>query len=105
MAAILNIERVDCRWVLGLASPLWRPLAGDHQPAANRGPIRLGHVQHGEGLRGRGPHDLVTGPGTAREHYHFVMLVDRLGSEPLTASQAADRKGKSPSAFVSAPTN
>jgi len=48
---------------------------------------------------------LVTGPGTAREHYHSVMLVDRLGSEPLTAPQAADRTGKSPSASVSEPTN
>jgi len=36
---------------------------------------------------------LVTGLGTAREHYHSVMLVDRLGSEPLAAVQAADRTG------------
>ena len=48
---------------------------------------------------------LVTGLGTAREHYHSVMLVDRLGSEPLTAAQATDRTGKSPSASVSEPTN
>jgi len=34
-----------------------------------------------------------------------VMLVDRLGSEPLTAAQATDRTGKSPSASVSEPTN
>jgi DHA2 family multidrug resistance protein len=32
---------------------------------------------------------LVEGLGTAREHYHSSMLVDRLGSEPLVVQGAA----------------
>jgi DHA2 family multidrug resistance protein len=36
---------------------------------------------------------LVEGLGTAREHYHSVMLVDRVGSEPLTAGQRGDPMG------------
>jgi DHA2 family multidrug resistance protein len=36
---------------------------------------------------------LVEGLGTAREHYHSTMLVDRLGSQPLTLGQAPVHAG------------
>jgi MFS transporter, DHA2 family, multidrug resistance protein len=33
---------------------------------------------------------LVEGLGTAREHFHFTLLVDRLGREPLTVAPSAN---------------
>jgi DHA2 family multidrug resistance protein len=128
-AAILNIERVDCRWVLGLGLTLvaascalgsfmtsdWvrenfyllQALLTIGEPMAvipllmqvttnlppTEGPFASAMFNMVKGFAAAVGTGLVTGLGTAREHYHSVMLVDRLGSEPLTASQAGDRTG------------
>jgi len=128
-AAILNIERVDCRWVLGLGLTLmatscvlgsfmtsdWvrenfyllQALLTVGEPMAvipllmevttglppTEGPFASAMFNMVKGFAAAVGTALVEGLGTAREHYHSVMLVDRLGSEPLVAGQGAARTG------------
>jgi MFS transporter, DHA2 family, multidrug resistance protein len=128
-AAILNLERVDCRWVLGLGLTLmatscvlgsfmtsdWvrenfyllQALLTAGEPMAvipllmevttglspTEGPFASAMFNMVKGFAAAVGTALVEGLGTAREHYHSVMLVDRLGGEPLVAGQDAARTG------------
>lgn len=128
-AAILNLERVDCRWVLGLGLTLiatscvlgsfmtsdWvrenfyvlQALLTVGEPMAvipllmevttglppTEGPFASAMFNMVKGFAAAIGTALVEGLGTAREHYHSVMLVDRLGGEPLVAGQGAARTG------------
>ena len=128
-AAILNLERVDCRWVLGLGLSLiaiscvlgsfmtsdWvrenfyllQAFLTVGEPMAvipllmqtttglppTEGPFASAMFNMVKGFAAAVGTGLVEGLGTAREHYHSTMLVDRLGSEPLIAGAAIDRNG------------
>jgi MFS transporter, DHA2 family, multidrug resistance protein len=126
-AAILKIERVDCRWVMGLGLSLvaascvmgsfmtsdWvrenfyllqglltlgEPMAviallmqttTNLSPAD--GPFASAMFNMVKGFAAALGTGLVEALSTAREHYHSVTLVDRLGSEPLTIGQGSHR--------------
>jgi DHA2 family multidrug resistance protein len=126
-AAILNMERVDCRWVLALGLSLiaascflgsfmtsdWirenfyllQALLTVGEPMAviplllqtttnlppTEGPFASAMFNMLKGFAAAVGTGLVEGVGTAREHYHSVMLVDQLGNQPLTVGQGADR--------------
>lgn len=126
-AAILNIERVDCRWVLALGLVLmvascvlgsfmtsdWvrdnfyplQALLTVGEPMAvipllmqvtsglpaTEGPFASAMFNMVKGFAAAVGTGLMEGLGTAREHGHSVMLVDRLGSEPLMTAQGVDR--------------
>jgi DHA2 family multidrug resistance protein len=128
-AALLNIERVDCRWVLALGLTLlaascvlgsfmtsdWvrenfyvlQLLQTVGEPMAviplllqvttnlppTEGPFASAMFNMVKGFAAAVGTAVVEALGTAREHYHSVMLVDRLGREPLTAEQSVGRPG------------
>jgi DHA2 family multidrug resistance protein len=128
-AAILNLERVDCRWVLALGLTLiaiscalgsfmtsdWvrenfyllQAFLTVGEPMAvipllmqtttglppTEGPFASAMFNMVKGFAAAVGTGLVEGLGTAREHYHSTMLVDRLGSAELSAGQAADHTG------------
>jgi DHA2 family multidrug resistance protein len=128
-AALLNLQRVDCRWVLGIGLSLvgascvlgyfitsdWvrenfyplQLLLTVGEPMAvialllqvttnlppTEGPFASAMFNMVKGFSAAIGTGLVEGLGTAREHYHSTMLVDRLGSQPLTLGQAPVHAG------------
>jgi len=125
-AAVLNIRRVDCRWVLAIGLSLmattcfmgsfmtsewirenfyWlQSIQIVAQPMVilsilmgvttglppTEGPFASAMFNSLKSFTAVAATGLIEGLGTAREHFHSSMLVDRLGNNALITSQSID---------------